>query len=391
MNFLQTLASHYRNPNLWQQKAWNMVQTKGFPDRKWEGFRYVPLHTLYNTTFPPPDKSTLFIKRQRDTCIFVNGKFQPELSQVNAKIVCLPLHQAMRSYGALLTKNWSQSLKEESNPFHLLNHALYETALFIYIPPKTQTSIKWLFLSTKGTQIHTPKMEIYLGKRAHLTIRSEVQGQEQYWHNESFSAYLDQEASLCLEEEISHSDHSWGFHTKRVQLNHKATFHCTTLSKGAKIERHDISVVLGGEQSKVDVKGLSLLSKNNEIHHHLLINHKKAHTHSNQLYKNVLQGESRSSFEGKIIVEKEAQKTEAYQLNNNLLLSTTAHAMSKPNLSIMADDVKASHGATCSQLKADEMFYLKSRGLREEEAKRILIKGFCHDFLFNEELLNARF
>ena len=95
-------------------------------------------------------------------------------------------------------------------------------------------------------------------------------------------------------------------------------------------------------------------------------------------------GRARSSFEGKIFVEKEAQQTEAYQLNNNLLLSPKAQAMSKPNLEILADDVKASHGATCSRPKEEELFYLRTRGLSKKEAEWHLARGFCYELLRGE-------
>ena len=389
MNFLQTLAPHYKKRDPWKQKAWERLHAKGFPTRKWEGFQYVPLKALYEATFPFLDRAKLSHERKKNTCVFVNGEFRAELSQVDG-VICLPLAEAMRSYGILLQKSWAHMLMEETNPFHLLNHALYEEGLFLYVPPQIQTAVEWVFLSTKDGQIHTPKIEMYLGKGAHLTIKSQVQGEGKYWHNESVTVSLDEEAHLFLEERMTHSVKAWAFHTKRVRLKQGAQFQYRAISKGAKVERHDISAILSGENSDVDLKGLSLLSEKAEIHHHLFVKHEKPLARSNQHYKTVLQGCARSSFEGKIYVEKEAQKTKAYQLNNNLLLSSKAQAMSKPNLVIMADDVKASHGATSTQPKADEMFYLKSRGLNDEEAKRHLVKGFCRE-LFNDEVIDASF
>jgi Fe-S cluster assembly protein SufD len=389
MNFLKTLASHYKNYDPWKHKAWETLHNRGFPTRKWDAFQYVPLKALYEATFSPWDRAKLSIERKKNTCVFVNGEFRAELSQVDGAI-CLPLTEAMRSYGPLLQKSWAYMLMEETNPFHLLNHALFEEGLFLYIPPQIQTTIEWVFLSTKQGQIHTPKIKVYVGKGADLTIKSQVQGEGKYWYNESVTVSLDEGAQLFLKERMSHSDKAWGFHTKRIQLKQGAKFHCKAVSGGAKVEYHDIFARLSGENSEVDLKGLSLLSEKTEIHHHLFIKHEKAHARSNQHYKTVLQDSARSSFEGKIYVEKEAQKTEAYQLNNHLLLSSKARAMSKPNLEIKADDVKATHGATCAQPKADEMFYLKSRGLSNEEAKRHLVKGFCRE-LFNDEVIDASF
>src|SRR5262249_47004993 len=116
-------------------------------------------------------------------------------------------------------------------------------------------------------------------------------------------------------------------------------------------------------------------------HTHAIVEHQAPHTTSMQRFKGVLNGHSQSSFEGKILVHPEAQKTQAYQLNNNLLLSRGAIAQSKPNLEVFADDVKASHGATFSQLERDKLFYLNTRGIDFNLARRLLIWGFCREMI----------
>lgn len=120
-----------------------------------------------------------------------------------------------------------------------------------------------------------------------------------------------------------------------------------------------------------------MLADKREAHTHIFMEHQAPHCRSFQLFKSVLNDFSRSSFEGKIMVRQAAQKTEAFQLNNNLLLSDHAHADSKPNLEIFADDVKASHGATVGQLDIDQLFYMKTRGFSDQAAKNLLIFGFC--------------
>ncbi|NGX51387.1 MAG: FeS cluster assembly protein SufD [Chlamydiae bacterium] len=385
MNFLETLAPHYKCLDQWKQKAWEALHSRGFPTRKWEAFQYVPLKALYEESFAPLELDAPKIEKKERCCVFVNGVFRADLSHVEG-LISLPLSEAVSSYGMFLHKSWALMLKDETNPFYLLNHALYEEGLFLYLPPGEQATVEWRFLTTREGQIHTPKIELYLGRGAELTIKSEIRGEGKYWHNESVNLSLDEGAKLHIEEKFFHSKEAWAFHSKRARLKRDAKFSCTTLSVGARVERHDIAALLTGENCEVDLRGLTLLTEKAEIHQHLLVRHEAPHTRSNQHYKTVLQGRSRSSFEGKIYVEKEAQKTEAYQLNNNLLLSPKAQAMSKPNLEIMADDVRASHGATITQPKADELFYLRARGLDEEEAKRILVKGFCRELIDDEAI-----
>ena len=387
MTFLETLAPHFQCRDSWKQKAWERLHSLGFPSRRWEAFQYVPLKALYETTFSPREKAEVSTQKEKNTCVFMNGEFRLDLSSIE-DLVCLPLTEATRSYGMFLHKGWTQMLEEETNPFVLLNHALYEEGLFLYVPPKIESTIQWVFLTDGKAQIHSPKVELYLGKGSKLRVHSRLQGKGGYWHNGNVNAVLDEGATLTLDQRFSHGTESWGFHGLRARLKRDAKLQCLGVSKGAKVERHDLYATLMGENSEVDVKGLSLLSDKAEIHQHLLVRHEAPHTRSNQHYKDVLMDRGRSSFTGKIYVEKEAQKTEAYQLNNNLLLSPQAKAMSQPNLEILADDVKASHGATFAKPKADEMFYLRTRGLNEKEAERHLVKGFCRE-LIDDEVIDA--
>ena len=138
---------------------------------------------------------------------------------------------------------------------------------------------------------------------------------------------------------------------------------------------------LNGENSEADLKGLWILREHQHAHAHILIEHMAPRTRSMQLFKGVLLDASQSSFEGKIMVQREAQKTEAYQLNNNLILGKAAIAHSKPNLEIFADDVKASHGATVSRPDDAQLLYLKSRGILEETAQQLLMTGFYKEIL----------
>ena len=153
------------------------------------------------------------------------------------------------------------------------------------------------------------------------------------------------------------------------------------MTEGAKTVREDYKIALNGENGEADLNGLWVLKEKNECHVNVMIEHVAPHCRSNQLFKGVLDDFARSSFEGKIWVRKEAQKTDAFQLNNNLLLSDHANADSKPNLEIFADDVKASHGSTMGQVDEEQLFYLKTRGFSKEVAEKFLVRAFCQEVL----------
>jgi Fe-S cluster assembly protein SufD len=148
-----------------------------------------------------------------------------------------------------------------------------------------------------------------------------------------------------------------------------------------RIARHSLRVHIQGENADALLQGLWHQKKSSQTHTHVFVEHAAPHAKSLQKFKGVLKDTAQSSFEGKIFVRPEAQKTEAYQLNQNLLLSDAAIANAKPNLEVFADDVKASHGATFSQVDDEQLFYLKSRGLSPEAASRLLIRGFMQEMI----------
>ena len=153
------------------------------------------------------------------------------------------------------------------------------------------------------------------------------------------------------------------------------------VTNGSETVRYDYAVQLKGENGVAHLNGLWMLNGSSEAHVHVLMEHASPYCESLQHFKGALDGSSRSSFEGKILVRQEAQKTNSFQMNNNLLLSPGAQANSKPNLEIFADDVKASHGSTVGQLDDEELFYLRTRGYTKSEAEGILTQGFLRDII----------
>lgn len=174
---------------------------------------------------------------------------------------------------------------------------------------------------------------------------------------------------------------SWRFDTVRAVLKKSARFESLNLNFGIRRVRQSHRVWLKGENSQAELSGLWMLEKNQQGHTHTSIEHLAPHTRSMQHFRGVLNDYSQLSFIGKIRVEPQAQKTEAYQLNHNLILSQGACVNTKPNLEISADDVKASHGATVSQLDDNQLFYLSTRGMDRDAAKQLLIAGFCRQVI----------
>jgi Fe-S cluster assembly protein SufD len=168
----------------------------------------------------------------------------------------------------------------------------------------------------------------------------------------------------------------------KATLAKDAQFKSMTIDLGILVSRHNIDVIVNGTGAEAHVNGLYALSKSEHADIFSSITHNAAHTNSDQLFKGILAGESHGAFTGKISIAKDAQLVNSNQLNKNLMLSKKAHIDTRPQLLVAADDVKCAHGATIGQLSAEEEFYLESRGIKKDKAKRMLCHGFAADVLF---------
>lgn len=382
-----------------QAMAWGRFLELGLPSRKDEVFRYVPLRRLFNDTFVAaeehlltPDQIEPFIlpESKDSVIVFVNGFFQPALSRmqgVSAKITLLPIQTALHSFNAFFMNNWKKSLREEVDPFVVLNAALHSKGAFLYVPPRLieEKPIQILHLvAGDKAALMMPRLHVFMGAQSDVRIVStnESLSGESCLCNTVFDIHLEEDAHLKCFQNISYPiSNAWHFHAYRANLKRNAVFKAVDVTEGSKTVRTDYRVVLSGEGAEALLNNLWMLSGKNEAHTHVLMDHQAPQCHSMQFFKGAIAGFSRSSFEGKILVRQPAQKTDAFQLNNNLLLSERAHADSKPNLEIFADDVKASHGATFGQLDEDYLFYMKSRGIPDKEAAGLLVYGYCKEIV----------
>lgn len=365
-----------------QKAAWSRFLSLGLPTKKTSGYKYVTL-----PAFEPrlaEDDHLQLRKSKQSTLLFVNGRYHESLSNLEGlprELVVLPLTKAWKTFGSYLQGRYLENLKHEMDPFATLNGALCEEGAFLYLPPHTKSeTVLDLVRLTSREGFSLPRLHIYLGKGAHLKLQLRDLG-----GCGEISAYtdivLEEGAHLSVTAVIGPELPTLHLESVRVLCKRHSHFEQKVITAGCKTFRHDSAVTLAGEGAEAKLWGLSTGRGKNEAHFHVRMEHLAPHTHSEQLYKNVLQDSSRASFEGKIFVAPEAQKTQAYQMNPNLVLSDRALAVSLPNLEIFADDVKASHGSTIGKLDEEHLFYLKTRGMTEERAKSLLIQGFCQQIL----------
>lgn len=326
-------------------KAWDHFLKLGLPEKSAEPFRYFPLREFYNEPL---------------AC---------HLGKLEASLPILSLADAMRTYGSFLTSRLTKWLKEETDPFAAMNLALHQSSAFFYIQPKSEQPIQ-IRIDGGVSRVH-----LFVG--AHAKAVCEVTGEvEKGFSHLFFDVALEEGAELCLVNRLTSKN--WLFYSLRATLKKNSLLKSYALTKGV---RQDYQVKLMQENAEAVLKGLWTLAGHEQNHTHILMEHEAPHCRSLQHFKGVNSDFSQSSFEGKILVRDIAQKTEAFQRNNNLILGQHAIAYSKPNLEIFADDVKASHGATVSQLEEGQLHYLKTRGIPQELAKEMLVESFAREIL----------
>lgn len=381
-------------------KAWDHFLGLGLPSRKEEVYRYVRLKNFFAEKYVPSALTPLNTEAIRNytlpecrqsVLVFVNGCFVPALSNIEAvpkKMVILPLADAMRTYGSFLNNQWAKTLKEETDAFAAINSALHRDGLFLYLPPKTvfETPIQLLNIidPQNAAMFILPRLQIFAGAQSQVSLISTqtVLSKGRYAFNMVSDLALEDDAHVKYTQIACElADDIWRFDAVRATLKRNSTLQTVAVTDGAATVRNDYRVALCGENAEARLNGVWMLGSSKEAHTHVLIDHQAPNCRSMQLFKGAISDFSRSSFEGKILVRQAAQKTEAFQLNNNLLLSDRANADSKPNLEIFADDVKASHGATVGQLDKEQIFYMKTRGFSESDAKNLLVYGFCQEVI----------
>lgn len=348
----------------YRKKSWDLFESIGLPKPKQEAFQYL----RKKLTFPKLSERGGSQER-KDGLVFVDGFFEESLSTLPSGIVCLGMETAVRTYGLFLQNRLATSIGKEKDPFAALNGAFLGRGAFLYVPPKCKADLRLFNLYTSD-EMASPRLHIYLGRESEINFSMETEGKSGF-SNSVIDFVLDSGAK-CHWIDRGEGD----FHAIRATL--KRDSRLKSLFLGDYL-RTSVSVELAEENSEVEVLGLFQLKGDQEAHIHAHVEHIAPNARSRTHVKSVLRDQSRFSFEGKIYVHPEAQKTESYQLNNNLILSDEASANAKPNLEIFADDVKASHGATTGKLNEEELFYLRSRGLVLQEAREWLIEGFCRE------------
>jgi len=400
----------YSQPNEFESVAWakrlreaafDRFKELGFPtvkDEEWKYTNVAPLTKLSFQTARDDGSSEVTsaevnrlgcVEAKNSQLVFVNGALRKDLSSladVPAGVIAMGLVEAIEEpgYQELIREYLGRGVGYNTNGFVALNTAMLAGGAFVLIPRNVEIHkpLSLLFLSA-GNVASFPRVLVIAEANCKATLI------ESYANAGAGVSFTNAVVEVVLQEgsRLEHykvqreSVESFHIASTSATLGTNASYDSTAINFGAQLSRHDVAVQMGQEGAECWVDGLYVVSSGQHTDTHSVIDHQQPHCTSHQLYKGILDGKSRAVFNGKISVRHGAQKTDAMQTNKNLLLSKEARVDTKPQLEILADDVKCAHGAAVGQIDEDQLFYLQTRGTHGELARNLLTYGFAEEVI----------
>lgn len=391
-----------------RQKAIERFAELGIPSRKNEEYKYSNVQKLFqdefriqNSEFRIEDKISLekYLIPNLDAhiVVLVNGFFSEELSSLKSlekSVVISSLQKAIEKYPELIEKHFSTCADINSDAFIALNTAYAVDGVFISVPDKAVVEkpihiinlISAPSLSGKAGMglLVFPRNLFIVGKSAQVQLVETFETLDLPVKGISTSVTeiaIDENAKVQYYRLQNDCENGQQINTVSASQQKNSHFDTNTVTLSGGWVRNNLNIALNGENCETHLNGLFITSDTQHVDNHTLVDHRKPHCESNQTYKGILDGKSTGIFNGKIFVQRDAQKTNAYQSSKNILLSDEATINAKPQLEIYADDVKCSHGSSTGKIDEDALFYLRVRGLGIESARKLLLHAFVNDVM----------
>ena len=372
-----------------RKTAFDRFNQLGFPTKKWEEWQFTDFSEIRKNEYrlasgkdlpKIPDKIPGLIP-DTYSVIIINGHYQPQLTK-------LPMGVSVKSHEEFFQFDENvYSLNGNKNPFLALNTALMNSGVSLIVEPDSiiEKPIQIIHLTTALSDrfMNHPRLVLNIGKNSQAALLEHYIGETEipYFVNPVTQVLIDGNASLnhirILEEDVSCCHTA----TTNYILKNDARLNTTSFSSGAKLFRHDIKLDFTGDGGEAVFNGLCLTEDQQHHDQHVIVDHQQNFCQSRQLFKYILADKSSGVFNGKVVVRKNTKQTDADQSNRNLLLSPSALMNANPQLEILSDDVKCSHGSSTGELDDDAIFYLQTRGIDSETAKLLLIHGFANEII----------
>jgi Fe-S cluster assembly protein SufD len=384
-----------------RKKAFRDFVAQGIPTRRVENYKYTNLQPAFAISYKYVhdrpfkdfhlDETFRCDVPQLDTHMVtvLNGWYYQEKDAdkiLPDGVILESLDNIVRHRPELAEKFYGKLADTAADPMVALNSAFARDGYFLYVPANVSIDVPIQIINLLKGESDTFVTQRNLvivepGANVTLIVCDHTLNLNQYFNNSTTEVFVGGNASVhlyCVQNQHNRAVSVNSLYVRQERDSHLTT---NTITLHGGLIRNNLKVVLNGENSEANMFGMSFLDKKQHVDNFTQIVHAQPHCQSNQLYKNVLDDESSGAFSGRINVRRDAQKTNAFQRNNNLLLTDKALMQTKPQLIIEADDVKCSHGATIGQINEEALFYLRSRGIGEKEARLIMMNAFSYEVL----------
>lgn len=386
--------------NAKRKKAFQDFVMQGIPTRKNENYKYTNLQPYFAPNFE-------FVHKKEEKIADLNEVFSCNVPQLNTNLalvfngwfyknkheksnlpdgVILDSLESIAAERPELLEKYASLAKTEDDPLVALNTAYAKDGYFLYIPKNVEITspIQIINLLQRENDTFSTQRNMIIveeGAKAQVLICDHTLNKNRYLSNSVTEIFAGNNAELefCKLQNQHNAATSLNSVFIEQQRDSRVTSHTVSLHGG--VIRNNLQFLLNGENAQANMYGLAFMDKKQHIDNFTQVIHAKPHCESNQVYKNVLNDNSTGAFSGRIHVVRDAQKTNAFQRNNNLLLTDDANIQTKPQLIIDADDVKCSHGATVGQIDQEALFYLRSRGIDEDKARLMMMNAFAHEVI----------
>lgn len=382
-----------------REAAYIEFQELGLPTTKHEEWKYTNLKFINDIPFRPSCVHTEAARKyysehivqtlKANRLVFINGSFDATLTQIQPEdegnIIITNLAAARKNHGAIFDAHFGKYAEVQGHAMTAMNTALMSDGAFVYVPEGKHTNYPIIITNVSDASevnvLNQPRNLIVVEKNASATVIESffAMGSNASFCNIVNEVYVGENANLEHYKLQRQQGEHYQNNFTQVFQEANTNINQVTLTLDGKFVRNTLHFYMNGQNCNTLLYGLYLLDGNQFVDNHTRVDHAQPNCFSDEKYKGILKDKSTAVFNGKIMVHPDAQKTNAYQRNQNILLSDEATVNTKPQLEIFADDVKCTHGATIGQLDEEPMFYLRSRGIPENVARKLLLNAFADD------------
>jgi Fe-S cluster assembly protein SufD len=379
-------------------EALEVFQRLGIPHPKNEEYKHTPIGryldknfqftSVVNGTSLKNIDPFLIPDLDANHVVFINGVYKEEFSSFDTNEVQITLlEKALASNDKTATEYFGKYADYKKDSLTAWNTAAWNHGIFINVSEKAVVEkpiiIQHIVDGTVGEQVLNNRNLVVVGKNAQVTLieKFDSTGSANHFSNLVNEFVVNENAGMEYYTIQNDSNNRYQHASTQVYQKKSSRVNTYTFTLQGKLYRNNLSLVLDGEGIESHMYGLYLLGQDTLADNHTVVDHMKANSFSNELYKGIMDSSSKGVFNGKIYVRPNAQKTNAFQANRNILLTDKSVVNTKPQLEIWADDVKCSHGCTTGQLDEEALFYLQSRGIDKESARAMMLYAFAGDVI----------